>query len=241
MKPYICGPRSSPRRDASGPNQVDLRKLDLARAMIAKPRLLFVDEAMAGLSHSGGRRDPRCFDAHQRQCRRHRDDRAHHARGYGFFAEARSFWSQGARLPTAIPSRSSPKLRFRRPTLENSLAISGLSAGYGRVLALHDVSLTVEAGETVALLGTNGNGKSSLMKCVMGLLRPSSGSVVARIGEDTIDLSGTCDRGDCCARGDPRPGRAAPSAEAHRRGESRPRRVASPGAPSHPSQPSGQL
>jgi branched-chain amino acid transport system ATP-binding protein len=52
--------------------------------------------------------------------------------------------------------------------LENSLVISGLSAGYGRVLALHDVSLTVEAGETVALLGTNGNGKSSLMKCVMG-------------------------------------------------------------------------
>lgn len=72
----------------------------------------------------------------------------------------------------------------------NSLAISGLSAAYGHVLALHDVSLTVEAGETVALLGTNGNGKSSLMKCVMGLLRPSSGSIVVRIGDDSIDLVG---------------------------------------------------
>jgi branched-chain amino acid transport system ATP-binding protein len=74
--------------------------------------------------------------------------------------------------------------------LENSLVISGLSAGYGRVLAPHDVSLTVEAGETVALLGTNGNGKSSLMKCVMGLLRPSAGSIIARIGDDSIDLVG---------------------------------------------------
>jgi branched-chain amino acid transport system ATP-binding protein len=42
------------RRDAMPQDltQVDLRKLDLARAMIAKPQLLFVDEAMAGLSHS---------------------------------------------------------------------------------------------------------------------------------------------------------------------------------------------
>jgi branched-chain amino acid transport system ATP-binding protein len=81
-------------------------------------------------------------------------------------------------------------LRFREPTLENSLAISGLSAAYGRVLAVHDVSLNVEAGETVALLGTNGNGKTSLMKCVMGLLRPSAGSIVARIGDDSIELVG---------------------------------------------------
>ena len=80
--------------------------------------------------------------------------------------------------------------RFRELTLGNSLAISGLSAAYGRVLAVHDVSLTVEAGETVALLGTNGNGKSSLMKCVMGLLRPSAGSIVARIGDDSIELVG---------------------------------------------------
>jgi branched-chain amino acid transport system ATP-binding protein len=74
--------------------------------------------------------------------------------------------------------------------LANSLAISGLAAGYGHVRALDDVSLTVGAGETVALLGTNGNGKSSLMKCVMGLLRPSAGSIVARIAGETIDLVG---------------------------------------------------
>jgi branched-chain amino acid transport system ATP-binding protein len=74
--------------------------------------------------------------------------------------------------------------------LENSLAVSGLSASYGHVLALQDVCLSVGAAETVALLGTNGNGKSSLMKCVMGLLRPSAGEIVARIGSESINLVG---------------------------------------------------
>jgi branched-chain amino acid transport system ATP-binding protein len=58
------------------------------------------------------------------------------------------------------------------------------------VRALDDVSLIVGEGETVALLGTNGNGKSSLMKCVMGLLRPSAGAIVARIDGESINLVG---------------------------------------------------
>ncbi|HZP93027.1 MAG TPA: ATP-binding cassette domain-containing protein, partial [Burkholderiales bacterium] len=59
-----------------------------------------------------------------------------------------------------------------------SLAIRDLEAGYGAVRALYGVSLCLRQGETVALLGTNGNGKSTLMKCVMGLLRPTRGSIV---------------------------------------------------------------
>ena len=58
-----------------------------------------------------------------------------------------------------------------------SLAIRDLDAGYGAVKALRGVSLDVATGETVALLGTNGNGKSTLMKCIMGLVRPWRGSV----------------------------------------------------------------
>jgi branched-chain amino acid transport system ATP-binding protein len=78
----------------------------------------------------------------------------------------------------------------REPILGNSLAISDLSAAYGQVRALGDVSLIVGEGETVALLGTNGNGKSSLMKCVMGLLRPSAGAIVALIDGESINLVG---------------------------------------------------
>jgi branched-chain amino acid transport system ATP-binding protein len=70
-----------------------------------------------------------------------------------------------------------------------SLAINDLDAGYGAVKALRGVSLNVEAGETVALLGTNGNGKSTLMKCVAGLVRPQRGTVSLTIDGNAHDLT----------------------------------------------------
>ncbi len=72
-------------------------------------------------------------------------------------------------------------LTWWRPILAASLLVSGLEAGYGSVSVLHGVSLRVPPGETVALLGTNGNGKSTLMKCIMGMVRPTAGSIEAEI------------------------------------------------------------
>ena len=69
------------------------------------------------------------------------------------------------------------------------LAINDLDAGYGAVKALRGVSLRVAAGETVALLGTNGNGKSTLMKCIAGLVRPQRGSISLTIDGVVHDLS----------------------------------------------------
>ncbi|HVA15971.1 MAG TPA: ABC transporter ATP-binding protein [Stellaceae bacterium] len=73
--------------------------------------------------------------------------------------------------------------------MTGSLAIDGIHAGYGAVRVLEDVSIAVGSGQTVALLGTNGNGKSTLMKCVMGLLRPSAGTVIAEIDGVRHDLT----------------------------------------------------
>ena len=70
-----------------------------------------------------------------------------------------------------------------------SLSIEGLDAGYGAVKALRGVSMRVETGETVALLGTNGNGKSTLIKCIMGLVRPARGSVSLSIDGTAHDLT----------------------------------------------------
>jgi branched-chain amino acid transport system ATP-binding protein len=69
------------------------------------------------------------------------------------------------------------------------LTVRGVDAGYGAVRALHDFSLSVREKETVALLGTNGNGKSTLMKCVMGIVRPSRGTVELKIDDRTHDLT----------------------------------------------------
>jgi branched-chain amino acid transport system ATP-binding protein len=57
------------------------------------------------------------------------------------------------------------------------LKIRELHAGYGATPILFGVSLEVQQGEAVALLGKNGMGKSTLMKAVMGFLRPSRGAV----------------------------------------------------------------
>ena len=70
-----------------------------------------------------------------------------------------------------------------------SLAVKDLDAGYGAVKALRGVNLHVDAGETVALLGTNGNGKSTLMKCVAGLVRPQRGSMSLTIDGVAHDLT----------------------------------------------------
>jgi len=74
--------------------------------------------------------------------------------------------------------------------LASSLRIEGLRAGYGAVQVLDGISLRVEDGETVALLGTNGNGKSTLIKCVMGVVRPSRGRIVLSIDGRETDLAG---------------------------------------------------
>ncbi len=72
----------------------------------------------------------------------------------------------------------------------SSITIENVSAAYGAVRVIEDVSINVKAGETVALLGTNGNGKSTLMKCVMGVVRPTAGRIVAEIDGVKHDLVG---------------------------------------------------
>jgi len=74
--------------------------------------------------------------------------------------------------------------------LASSLAIAGVHAAYGAVRVINGVSLGIGAGETVVLLGTNGNGKSTLMKCIMGIVRPSAGSITAEIDGVRHDLIG---------------------------------------------------
>jgi branched-chain amino acid transport system ATP-binding protein len=58
------------------------------------------------------------------------------------------------------------------------LALESVSAGYGRLAALRDVTLEVRRGELVCLLGANGAGKSTTLKTISGLLAPRSGRVV---------------------------------------------------------------
>lgn len=70
------------------------------------------------------------------------------------------------------------------------LKINHIDAYYGKVQALHDVSLEVGSNEIISLIGANGAGKSTLMKTVMGLLKPRQGSVLFQ-GEDITKIKNT--------------------------------------------------
>ena len=57
------------------------------------------------------------------------------------------------------------------------LAVAGLKAAYGRIPILHGIDLNVAEGEFIGILGHNGMGKTTLLKTLIGLLRPTGGSI----------------------------------------------------------------
>ena len=74
--------------------------------------------------------------------------------------------------------------------MASRIVVNNVDAGYGAVRVLHGVSIEVNEGETVALLGTNGNGKSTLINCVMGIVRPDAGEIFLETDGQRIDLVG---------------------------------------------------
>lgn len=69
------------------------------------------------------------------------------------------------------------------------LAIAGLSKTFGSNKVLQDVDLRIGKGETVVVLGRSGTGKSVILKCIIGLITPDTGSITI-FGEDFLSLKG---------------------------------------------------
>jgi branched-chain amino acid transport system ATP-binding protein len=68
------------------------------------------------------------------------------------------------------------------------LELQNLKVRYGRIEAIHDMSITVEKGEVVSLIGANGAGKTTTMRTISGLLTPSAGRIIFE-GEDITKLA----------------------------------------------------
>ena len=95
------------------------------------------------------------------------------------------------------------------------LQLTGISLTFGGNPVFEDLSLTIQQGDRVALVGRNGSGKSTLMKVMAGLVEPDSGAVITPAGtsvgymEQDSDLSGFVTLGDFARAG-------LPEAEAYR-------------------------
>jgi branched-chain amino acid transport system ATP-binding protein len=87
------------------------------------------------------------------------------------------------------PERAAASVNERRRDL--GLELEHVSAAYGRVRVVHDVSMTVPEGSVVALLGTNGAGKTTTLKAISGTLPPAGGRI--RLDGRRIDGLSTCE------------------------------------------------
>src|SRR5262245_41680101 len=83
------------------------------------------------------------------------------------------------------PSTQDPAPRTQHPGLSTQdstppmpiLEVKDLNVHYGAIHALHGVNISVEAGQIVTLIGANGAGKSTTLRAISGMIRPSAGSI----------------------------------------------------------------
>src|SRR6185503_12733963 len=86
------------------------------------------------------------------------------------------------RRPKSRPTRACARSISARRSMAELLAVEGLTAGYGDATVLEDVGLSMDEGDSLALLGRNGMGKTTLLVTLMGLTRMRSGTLRWRGG-----------------------------------------------------------
>ena len=191
----FVGYRGSPVARAEQLPHVDRRLVEIARALASRPRLLLLDEPAAGL----GRTDKTALSALLRRIAalgiavilvEHDMTLVMDISDHVVVLDAGAVIAAGSpaevrRNPAVLKAYLGDGGKHARPRgkpwsgpREAILACRRLSAGYGALPVLQDVSFEVKLGEFVALLGANGAGKSTAMRAVSGLLRPVGGEIV---------------------------------------------------------------
>ena len=165
------------------------RRLEIARALATEPKLLCLDEPAAGFNPA---EKADLMDL----IRRIRDSGLtvlliEHDMSWSWGSPTGSSSSSSARRsPRACPRRWPATPRSSLPTWESRtmlLELEDVVLNYGKIEALHGISLEVAEGEVVALIGANGAGKTSTMRAMSGVRGLHSGAIIFD-GEDVTKL-----------------------------------------------------
>jgi len=181
---------------ASALSHGDQRLLEIAIALATRPQLLLLDEPLAGLSASDRVRVAQLIRMMRRTVTIVLID--HDIDQVLALSDQITVLHQGRVIAEGAPAdiqknaevqsaylghlRVEESAGVGRPRVAASplLAVAGVNAFYGKSHVLHDVSLQVNAGEVVALLGRNGAGKTTTLSAITGVVPPRSGRVAYR-------------------------------------------------------------
>ncbi len=191
----LCGLSDKAKRPAGSLGLLDLKRLEMARALSLHPRVLFLDEVGAGLvAHE----TEQMIDIVRKV----------HAEGVALMVVEHVEtvirelatrvividWGKVIASGTPDEVAADPQVRaiylgeassgvrteerHRKEAVDAPLLeLSGVSARYGKAVALDDVTLRVQPGEVVSVLGANGAGKTTMTRVITGLLPATSGEV----------------------------------------------------------------